>query len=135
MEDLLRREDARPGGGELKCKREVVERAAELVHGFVGLRPRPSAEELDRIRFGKRQDRVLDLSSDPQELPARDEELQVGAGLDERGELGCRTDHLLEVVEEKQKLALPDVVGQVVELDELVLVEVEVDVVEVVANP
>ena len=72
------------------------------------------AEELDRLRLGERRHRVLDLAADPQQLPARDQELQVGAGLEQLRELGRRLDHLLEVVEQQQELALADVLGEAV---------------------
>ena len=73
------------------------------------------AEEVDRLGLGKRRNRVLDLSLDAQELAARDEQ---GRGWDrhceEICELGRRLDHLLEVVEEEQQLALADVLGEAV---------------------
>ena len=52
--------------------------------------------------------------ADPQQLPARDQEPQVGAGLEQLRELGRRLDHLLEVVEQQQELALGDVLGEAV---------------------
>ena len=64
--------------------------------------------------LGERRHRVLDLALHAQELAARDEEGEVGAGLKERGELGRRLDHLLQVVEEEQHLALADVLGEAV---------------------
>ena len=86
--------------------------AAEL-----GDRPRsaraPSARRRARPpRLGKRRHRVLDLTLDAQQLAARDEQGQVGAGREERRELGRRLDHLLEVVEEEQHLPLADVLGE-----------------------
>ena len=78
------------------------------------LEPERVAEELDRLGFGERQHRVLDLASDAQQLAARDEQPEVRAGFDERGELGCRVDHLLEVVEQEQQLPLADVLGEAV---------------------
>ena len=61
----------------------------------VRLGPRTGAEELNRLALGERRDGVLALSPDPKQLPARDEQPEVGATLDERGEFGCRRDHLL----------------------------------------
>ena len=104
----------RAGGGELECERQVVEPAAELGDRLVRLEPRALAEELDRLRLGERRHRVLDLAADPQQLPARDQEPQVGAGLEQLRELGRRLDDLLEVVEQQQKLALADVLGEAV---------------------
>src|SRR2546430_7893311 len=75
VEDLLGSEDARPGGGELDGERQLVQAPAELGDHPVRLEPRALAEELDRLRLGQGRDRILDLTADPQELPARDQEL------------------------------------------------------------
>ena len=83
VEDLRGREDARAGGGELERERQVVEAPAELGDRLVRLEARALAEELDSLRLGERRHRVLDLAADPQQLPARDQELQVGAGLEQ----------------------------------------------------
>ena len=40
--------------------------------------------------------------------------VRLGQALEERGELGRRLDHLLEVVEEQEQLALADVLGEAV---------------------
>ena len=95
-------------------EREVVEARAELGDLVARLEPRALAEERDGLGLGERRHRVLDLALDAQELAARDEQREVGAGLDERGELGRRLDHLLEVVEQEQQLALADVLGEAV---------------------
>ena len=114
LEDLRRGEDARARGGELERERQVVEAAAELGDRLVRLEPRALAEELDRLGLGQRRDRVLDLAADAQQLAARDEQLQVRAALEQLAELGRRLDHLLEVVEQQQQLALADVLGEAV---------------------
>ena len=44
-------------------------------------------------------------TADPQKLPARDQELQVGAGREQLREFRGRLDHLLEVVDQEQELA------------------------------
>ena len=72
------------------------------------------AEERDGLGLGERRHRVLDLALDAQELAAGDEQREVGAGAEERRELGRRLDHLLEVVEQEQQLALADVLGETV---------------------
>ena len=114
VEDLRGSEDAGAGGGELESERQVVEPAAELGDRLVRLEPRALAEELDRLRLGERGHGVLDLAPDAEELPARDQEAQVGARLEQLRELGRRLDHLLEVVEQQQELALADVLGEAV---------------------
>ena len=83
FEDLLRRERTRPGRGELEREREVVERSAEFMNGFVGLALRACREQRDRLRLGERQDRVLDLAPDAQQFAACDQQLEIGASLDE----------------------------------------------------
>ena len=83
LEDLRRGEDARPRGGQLERERQVVEAPAELGDRLVRLEPRARAEELDRLRLGQRRHRVLDLAADPQQLAARDEQLQVRAALEQ----------------------------------------------------
>jgi len=44
-------------------------------------------------------------------LAARHQQIEVWAASEERGELGCRLDDLLEVVEEEEKLLVCDVGG------------------------
>jgi hypothetical protein len=83
LEDLRRSEDARAGGGQLERERQLVEPAAELGDRLVRLEARALAEELDRLRLGERRHRVVDLAADPQQFPARDEEPQVGASLEQ----------------------------------------------------
>ena len=112
LEDLARREHPRPCGCELDGEREVVERATELVHRLVAVRPGPRREERNGLRVAEWQNRVLDLPPDAEQFPARHEQLQVEAGLDERGKPRCGVDHLLQVVEEQQELALADVLPE-----------------------
>ena len=115
LEDLRRRQDLRTGGGELDRERHVVEGAAERADGFVRLgEARAGDEQLDGVGLGERLDRVLDLASDAEALPARREDREVRARLDEVGERRRRLDHLLEVVEDEEHLALADVVGEAV---------------------
>ena len=114
LEDLGRREDARSRGGQLDSERQLVEAPAELGNRLVRLEPRAHAEKVDRLLLRKRRHWVLHLARDPQQLAARDEELQIGAGLEQPSQLGGRLDHLLEVVEQEQQLALCDVLGQAV---------------------
>jgi hypothetical protein len=49
---------------------------------------------------------------DAQELSGRDEEREVGTSAEKRRELRCSVDHLLEVVEQEQELALVNVLGE-----------------------
>ena len=71
-----------------------------------------SQNSVDGLGLGERRDRVLDFAPDAQELPARDEHRQLGAALEQRRELGRRLDHLLQVVEQEEQLALADVLGE-----------------------
>jgi hypothetical protein len=77
-----------------------------------GLDLRPLAEQRDGLRLGERRDGELDLALHAKELPARDDERQIGAGRKERRELGRRRDDLLEVVDQDEQLALPDVLDE-----------------------
>ena len=114
LEDLPRRERLRARGGELDRERQVVEARAELGDLVARLEPGALAEERDGLGRGERRHRVLDLALDAQELAAGDEQRQVGAGAEQRRELGRRLDHLLEVVEQEEQLALADVLGEAV---------------------
>jgi hypothetical protein len=84
------------------------------VDSLVTLYPCPSTEEVDRLRLRERKHWILDLAPNAQELTARDEQREVRAGLDERGELGRRLDHVLDLVQEQKQLAFSDVVGQTI---------------------
>ncbi len=114
LQDLGRGERLRAGGGELDGEREVVQARAELGDLVGGLELGARAEEGDGLGGGERGDRVLDLAGDAQELAARDEQGEVGAGLQELGELGGGLHHLLQVVEQEQHLSLADVLGEAV---------------------
>ena len=89
-------------------------RAAQLGDRVVRLEPRALAEELHRLLLSERRHLVLDLAAHAQQLSGGDDELQVGAGVDERGKLGCCLDDLLQIVEHEQELTLTDVGGQAV---------------------
>ena len=114
LQDLAGREDARAGGGELDRERQVVQPTAELRDVVARLEPGAGAEELDRLRLRQRRHRILDLSPDTQQLPARHQEAEVRAGLEQRSELRSGLHHLLEVVQQQEQLALADVLGQAV---------------------
>ena len=119
LEDRGRREDLRAGGGQLDREGHLVEGSAESLHGVVGFgiglrETRACDEELDRVGLGERPHLELDLAADPETLAARREDRNVRTCLDEIGERGRRVDHLLEVVEDEEHLALADVVGEVV---------------------
>ena len=107
-------ERLRAGGGELDRERERVQAGAE--RGDLLARPdlRALAEEGDGLGLGEGWHRVLDLALHTQELAARNDQGQVGAGEEEAGELGRRLDHLLQVVEEQEHLPLTDVLGKTV---------------------
>jgi hypothetical protein len=114
LDDLLGRQCFRAGGGQLDGQRHVVEPAAELPHGRGRRLLRAQREELDRLSVGQWQHLVLDLPAHAQELPRRNEQLQVRAPLDRLSKLGRRVDHLLKVVHEQQQLALSDMHRQLV---------------------
>src|SRR5206468_2231444 len=106
VEKLLRGEDGNASGRELEGTREVVEPRAELLGYRAGLesrinRPRPGSEELGRILRLERRDRIGLLAGQSQQLPARYEELKVRTSSQQPGELTCRIDQVLEVVEDE----------------------------------
>ena len=56
----------------------------------LGLEPGAGAEELDRLRLCQRRHRILDLPPDAQQLPARHQEAEVRAGLEQRSRAPAR---------------------------------------------
>ncbi len=114
LEDLRGRERLGAGGGELDGEGERVEAGAQLGDLVGGLELGARAEELDRVGLGERGHRVLDLAGDTQEFAGGDEQREVGAGGEERRKLGCRLDHLLQVVEQQEQLPLCNVGGEIV---------------------
>jgi hypothetical protein len=62
----------------------------------------------------ERRHRILLLARHPQRLAAGDEQIEVGAGSEQTGDIRCRRHDLLEVVEEKQHRSVGDVLGQFV---------------------
>ncbi len=74
VEDLLGGERLRARGGELERERHVVEAAAELLDRRTRGKSGAQAEELDRVRVGERQHRVLDLAADAEQLAGGDEQ-------------------------------------------------------------
>ena len=71
-----------------------------------------SQNRVDRIRLGEGRDRVVDLTTDPQQLAAGDEQLQLRAALEQQPEIGRGVHDLLEVVQQEQQLALADLLGE-----------------------
>ena len=114
LEDLRGRERLRARGRQLDRERERVEPPAQLGDLVGRVELRPLAEQRHRLGGGERRHRELDLAVDAQALAARDEDGEVRARGDERGQLGRRRDDLLEVVDEEQELALADVLGEAV---------------------
>src|SRR6266516_3199627 len=90
LEDLSGCEHADPGGGELERQRQVVEPAAQLDNSLVRLDARPRAEQLDRLWLGESRYRVDELTVDPQQLPAGDEQAQVSTGPQQSGQVDRR---------------------------------------------
>ena len=113
LEDLRRREHARPRGGELDASGRSSRRGRAPSTASSG-----SSRERARRRARPPRGRASGGTGystspcDAQQLPARDEQAQVRAGAEQRGELGRGLDHLLEVVEHEQQLALADVRGE-----------------------
>ena len=119
LEQLLGAEEGCAGGGELERERELVEAQAELAHRLARGESRidragARQEERLSVAFGERGHGVGLLAADAQALPARDEHVEVGAGGEERRELGRRLHDLLEVVEEAEHRLVRDVLGEAV---------------------
>jgi hypothetical protein len=74
----------------------------------------PSRPRTYSLRLGEGRHGVLDFASHTEQLAAGHEQVEVRAGLDERRELWCDFDDLLQVVEQEQQLALAYVVDQAV---------------------
>ena len=132
----LGREEAETSRGELDGEREPVEPAADLddrrrvVVGDREVGPdraRPVDEQLDRLdpchlrgrhaaaglgRQAERRDRVDVLDPDAERLAAGDQELDLGARVEQLGRHPGGGRDLLEVVEHQQDLALAQAFGQ-----------------------
>ena len=113
LDDLRRREHARPRSGELDGEWQVVEAAAEL-----GRPSRPA-----RAASGRRRARPppasasggTGYSSSPRTRSSSrlvTSRRRLGQASSSVGELGRRLDDLLEVVEEEEQLTLADVGGE-----------------------
>src|SRR5262249_15347674 len=113
LENLSRRERDGPSRGQLDRQGKAVEPPAELGDRLVRNEARPLTEEIGRLALAERIHRIRDLAADLQELAARNEQTQVLTGLDERRELRRRVDHLLDVVEQQEELALADVLRDI----------------------
>ena len=114
LEDLSRRERLGARGGELDGERQLVESDAELGDLLARLEAGALTEQRHGLGRGERRHRVLDFALDAQELAARHEHVQIGAGAEQRRQLGRRLDHLLQVVEQQEQLAFADVLGEAV---------------------
>jgi hypothetical protein len=69
------------------------------------LRERLGRGQLREIGDGEREDRKLVLSGEVEGGPAGDEQAEARTGGEQGGELGCRLDHLLEVVQQQQQVS------------------------------
>lgn len=118
------------GGGELDRERQAVQTSADLPHraGVLGaqteIRPRRLRalhEERNRrehaqgiavdgvaAQMGNRErhHRELVLAGEAQHRPARDQHLQRGAGLQQIADEGGRVEHVLESIQDEQRLAV-----------------------------
>ena len=112
LEDLGGTEHAGSRGGQLDGQGQVVQSAAELGDGFIGVQAGPGAEQLHCLGVCQGRDGVLHLAPDPQQLPAGHQETEVGGGLQQDRQVGGRGDDLLQVVQHQEHLPLTDVFGQ-----------------------
>ena len=101
-------------GGQLDGEGERVEAPAKLADSVVRGESRAGAEELDRLCLCEGRHRELHLALYVKELATRHEQAEAGARGEKARQGGRCLDHLLEVVEQKQQLALADVLGEVV---------------------
>jgi hypothetical protein len=132
VEDRRRGQELHPGGRELDAQRQAIEPARDFGHGarvVVGhgearrngsralneqgdgldLAQDTEGWELARIRDVQWRDRELLLTGDAQHRPARDEDVKLRGDGEELGDNGRTSlDHLLEVVEDQQQLAMLD---------------------------
>ena len=119
VEELLGGEDAHAGCRELERERELLEPGAEFRHGGARGEPglngtRPGEEELGSVLGLEWGHRVRLLGRKAEQLPAGDEQMQVGAGGEQLGQPGGGLDDMLEVVEEQQQRLVGDMPGQAV---------------------
>ena len=80
--------------------------------GFDGAGTR--REKLDSLLVGEWWHGVFLLAGQVERLPTRDEEVEVRACGEQLGQLAGRLDDLLEVVEQHQRRAVTDVLGETV---------------------
>ena len=111
FEDLRRLEDRGTRSGELNRQGQVVQPGAEVGDRFAPLDAGPGTEQGYGIVGGERGYGVLNLASDPKQLPAGHEQRQVRACGYEPRQVGSRGDDLFEVVQDEQDVALSDVIG------------------------
>ena len=114
FQDLARAEHARSRRGQLDGQGQIVQAGAELCDLLARLQTGAGTEELDRLGAGQRRHRVVDLAADPQQLPARHQEAEIRARLDQRAEHRRGFHHLLEVVQQQEQLTFANMLGQAV---------------------
>src|SRR5207247_5360128 len=105
------------GGSQLERKRQLFQPRAELGDVLVRLEARlgragTDEEELRAILGLELRNRVRLLAGEAQELAAGDEQLEVRTRGRELGQLVCRLDEMLEVVEQQQQPLVGHVLGQ-----------------------
>ena len=116
LEDLLGESTLVARRGQLDRERQVVQAAAELGDRLVGGSEARERSQNSSTASGPASGGT-GYSTSPlnaQELAAGDQQLRFGQRLDQPAQLGRGLDHLLEVVEQEQQLALADVLGQAV---------------------
>jgi hypothetical protein len=109
-----RAEELRARGRELDRERQAVEPSADLrdLRAVRGRAPRCRSflEQLDSRRLGQWLQEVFDLRADTQGLAARREDHGATTQVRQRRQLGRGRGDLLEVVEDKQRASVPEVI-------------------------
>jgi hypothetical protein len=109
IEKLPRTEHRQPCRRQLDRERQSLQPRAQLDDDRVPAAAATDAKELDRLLAHERRQRKLDLPLHAQQLSAGDKERQLRAGAQQLGQLRCSRDYLLQVVDQQQHPARPDV--------------------------
>ena len=117
LEQRFRREEPESGSCELQRERQAVQPLTDGLHGFgvvvrqlegASAQPRALDEQRNGRREPERRERILAFCGDPKRRPARGDEPQRGAALDQARHLRSGGHDLLEVVQEQERLLVAD---------------------------
>jgi hypothetical protein len=113
LQQLRRRHHHNARSRELERERQVIEARADVVDMLVALElsthgPRSTDEELTRLRAREHGHGEDVLARELQSLAARDHHVQLRALLQQRGDVGGRADHVLEIVEQQEQPPVAD---------------------------